>query len=750
MKKNLSPGRVLFSALAITVLTLTACSEPKPEIEQRIDEILSQMTVEEKIGQMNQLSYGDVAASSMADDIRAGRVGSLLNIVDPAALNELQRIAVEESRLGIPLVVGRDVIHGFRTIFPIPIGQAATFNPEIVERGAAVAAREARASGVHWTFAPMLDISRDQRWGRLAEGLGEDPVLGAVLGAAMVRGYQGSDMSAPTSIAACVKHFVAYGAAEGGRDYNSTNVPPYLMRNVYLVPFKAAIDAGAATLMTSFNDNDGIPGTGNKALVRDMLRDEWSWDGMVVSDWASVTEMIVHGFAADEREAAMKAANAGVDMEMVSGSYLEHLPSLIAEGLVPQKYIDGSVRNILRLKFRLGLFDNPYTDTSAPSTDYAPEHLAAAKEAALQSAVLLKNDGVLPLAESTRTIAVVGPMADAPHDQLGTWIFDGQKDRTVTPLAALRESLAGRATVLHARGVEYSRDRSTSGIAQAVSVARRADVTIAFVGEESILSGEAHSLADPGLQGAQKELIDQLARTGRPLVLVVMAGRPLTIGDEVKAASAVLYSFHPGTMGGPALADLLLGVASPSGRLPMTFAREAGQIPLYYNHNNTGRPYQGNETMIDDIPLEAAQTSLGNTSYYLDAGAEPLFPFGYGLTYSTFEYSELSLSGDTVPVGGTLDITATLTNTGSREATEVVQLYTRDVAGSLARPVKELKDFRRVKLAPGASTRVTFTLTTDQLAFYGLDGTRRAEPGEFRVWIGPDSSTGLESSFALR
>ncbi|MDR1671497.1 MAG: beta-glucosidase BglX [Alistipes sp.] len=744
--------KLFFAAawLILAAMSVQCTGKPDDGIEGRIDALLSQMTLEEKIGQMNQLSFdGSFAEGALTEAIRTGSVGSLLNITDPVAINALQKVAVEESRLGIPLVMGRDVIHGFRTIFPIPIGQAATFNPAIVEQGAAVAAREARSVGIHWTFAPMLDISRDQRWGRLAEGLGEDPVLGAMMGSAMVRGFQGTSLADPASIAACVKHFVAYGAAEGGRDYNSTNVPPHLMRNVYLVPFKAAIDAGAATLMTSFNDNDGIPGTGNQALLRDMLRDEWGWDGMVVSDWASVTEMISHGFAADAKEAAARAVNAGVDMEMVSGSYLVHLPALIEEGKVSMEYVDNSVRNILRLKFRLGLFENPYTDTSAPSPLYAPEHLAAAKEAAVQSAVLLKNDGVLPLA-GVRTLAVVGPMADAPHDQLGTWIFDGQKSHTVTPLTALREAaVAGEFNIIHEPGVAYSRDRSTEGIAKAVSAARRADVVVAFVGEEAILSGEAHSLANPGLQGAQKQLVAELAKTGRPLVLVVMAGRPLTIGDEVAVSGAVLYSFHPGTMGGPALVDLLTGVASPSGRLPMSFAKEAGQIPIYYNHNITGRPYRGDETMIDDIALEAGQTSLGNSSYYLDAGAAPLFPFGFGLTYSTFEYSGLALSAEKMNAAGSVTASATITNTGSKEATEVVQLYVRDVAGSIARPVKELKDFRRVTLAPGASTVVEFTIVPDQLAFYGIDMVRRAEPGEFRLWIGPNSAEGMETKFVL-
>ena len=734
--------------LSVALIAMAACQTPKSEVEIRINDILAQMTLEEKIGQMNQLSYDVSGGGTLADEIRAGRVGSLLNIVDPVKINELQKVAVEESRLGIPLVIGRDVIHGFKTIFPIPIGLAATFDPELVEHGAAIAAREARSAGVHWTFAPMLDISRDQRWGRLAEGFGEDPHLGAMLGSAMVRGYQGSSLADPTSIAACVKHFVAYGAAEGGRDYNSTAIPPHLMRNVYLVPFKAAVEAGAATLMTSFNENDGIPGTGNKELVRDMLRDEWGWDGMVVSDWASVTEMIAHGFAADPKEAAMKAVNAGVDMEMVSLSYLQHLPKLIEEGKVSKEYVDNSVRNILRLKFRLGLFDAPYTDISVASPAYAPEHLAAAKLSAERSAVLLKNDGVLPL-EGVRSIALVGPMTDAPHDQLGTWIFDGDKSCTVTPLAALREMYGDKVSIIHENGLEYSRDKNTAGIERAVAAARRADVVVAIVGEESILSGEAHSLADPSLVGAQKELIARLAKTGKPLVMVVMAGRPLLIGDEAEVADAVLWSFHPGTMGGPALADLLFGKVSPSGRLPMTFAKEVGQIPIYYNHNSTGRPFTGTETMIDDIPREAGQTSLGNTSYYLDAGVDPLYPFGYGLTYTSFEYSDLVLGGNAMSAGGSLDVEVTLTNTGERAGTEVVQLYVQDISGSITRPVRELKAFRRVSLGAGESTQVEFSLTPDMLAFWRLDMKYGAEPGEFRLWVGPDSSRGLESKFTL-
>ncbi len=748
LEKQIRKSILLVTSLVLGAALITSCaSKGSGDVEKRVESLLSKMTLEEKIGQLNQLSYDN--GSGFAEKVKSGEIGSILNIVDPNAINELQKIAVEQSRLGIPLIIGRDVIHGFKTIFPIPIGQAASFNPEIAEKGAAISAAEARSMGIHWTFAPMLDISRDPRWGRLAEGLGEDPYLGSIMGSAMVRGYQGEKLSNNTSIAACVKHFVAYGAAEGGRDYNSTNIPPHLMRNVYLAPFKAAVDAGAATLMTSFNDNDGIPGTANKYLLTNMLRGEWKFDGFVVSDWASVNEMIAHGFCADLKEGALKAANAGLEMDMVSEAYVKHLPELIKEGKVSKKTVDNAVRNILRIKFRLGLFENPYVDLAQPSAMYAVESLHAAKIAAEQSAVLLKNNGVLPLSSKVKTIAVVGPMADAPHDQLGTWIFDGEKEHTVTPVAALKEMYGDKVKVLHEKGTSYSRDKSKVGFSKAVNAARSADVVVAIVGEESILSGEAHSLADLNLKGAQKELIAEMKKTGKPLVIVVMAGRPLTIQDELNAADALLYYFHPGTMGGPALADLLFGKVVPSGKLPMTFPKYVGQIPMYYNHNMTGRPANKTETLIDDIPLEAGQTSLGNTSYYLDAGFDPLFPFGYGLSYTTFEYANLQLSKSAIKMGEKLEITATLKNTGKYDATEVAQLYVRDLVGSVIRPVKELKGFQRVALKAGESTDVTFSITSNDLAFYGIDMKNAAEAGEFKVWVGGNSEATLEGDFVL-
>ena len=717
--------------------------------EKKIEALLSKMTLEEKIGQMNQLSYFD-GADHLLTLIKEGKIGSLLNITNPKQLNALQKIAVEESRLGIPLIVGRDVIHGFKTIFPIPLGQAATFNPELVQEGATVAAAEARSIGIHWTFAPMVDISRDARWGRIAESLGEDPYLTGVLGAAMIKGFQGNKLSDQGSIAACVKHFFGYGASEGGRDYNSTNIPPHLMRNVYLPPFEEAIKAGSATIMTSFNDNDGIPASGNKHLLTDILRDEWKFDGFVVSDWASVTEMISHGYCVDGKEAAMKAVNAGLDMEMVSETYIQNLPDLIKSGKVKESSINEAVRNILRIKYRLGLFDNPYVDTNQSNLFYKESYLEKAKKTAEESIVLLKNDkNTLPISDNIKTLAIVGPLADAPHDQLGTWIFDGEKAKTITPLKAIKDLYGDKVKIVFEKGLEFSRDLDKSNIGKAVQAARNADAVIAIIGEESILSGEAHSLSDINLKGAQQELIQELKKAGKPLIIIVMAGRPLTIGKELEAADAVLYSFHPGTMGGPAIADLLFGKTVPSGKLPLTFPKEVGQIPIYYNHNSTGRPANKTETLLYDIPQEAGQTSLGNTSYYLDAGFDPLFPFGFGLSYTTFEYENIRLSNANLNLGDKLDVTVHLKNTGKFDATEVVQLYVRDLSGSLTRPVRELKAFNRVHLKAGGSQNVTLSITTDDLAFYGIDMKRTAEPGAFKVWVGGDSNATLEADFNI-
>ena len=621
--------------LMVLAAAATACAGPRPaptvgttpEVERRVEQLLAKMTLAEKIGQMNQISAGSDPAN-YAEAVRGGQVGSILNEVDPVRLNEFQRIAVEESRLGIPLLVGRDVIHGFHTVFPIPLGIAATFDPVLAEEGARIAALEATAQGIRWTFSPMLDIARDPRWGRIAEGSGEDTWLDARMGEAMVRGYQGTQWDT-TAMAACVKHFVGYGAAEGGRDYNSTFLSERQLRNIYLPPFEASVKAGALTLMTSFNDNDGVPSTANRFVLKDILRDEWGFDGLVVTDWNSMGEMISHGYGADRKEVAREAIEAGVDMDMMTYGYISHLEEMVRAGIVKESAIDAAVRNILRVKVLLGLFEHPYVDAAAAeAVQYAPAHLDAARRTAEESAVLLKNDGVLPLdAARVRTVLVTGPMADAPHDQLGTWAFDGQKEHTVTPLAALRERFPGR--VVYVPGLTYSREKRAR-FDDVVAAARKADVVLVFLGEEAILSGEAHSLADLNLKGSQSELLAALRTAGKPVVATVMAGRPLTVERDLPNCSALLYAFHPGTMGGPALANLIFGDVAPSGKTPITFLRTVGQVPMYYSHNMTGRPYQG-ETLIDDIETEAGQTSLGNTSYYLDYGAYPLFPFGYGL-----------------------------------------------------------------------------------------------------------------------
>lgn len=724
----------------------TGYSQQK-DVETRVEQLLSKMTLEEKVGQMNQLNY-DATTEDLINKIKKGEVGSLLNIIDPAEVNLIQKTAMEQSRLGIPLIIGRDVIHGFKTIFPIPLGQAASFDPQTVETGARVAAVESREKGINWTFAPMLDISRDARWGRIAESLGEDPYLAGQLGAAMVRGFQNNDLSSPTSIAACVKHFIGYGAAEGGRDYNSTNIPINLMRNVYLVPFLESIKAGSATLMTSFNDNDGIPASANKFLLKDVLRGEWKFDGFIVSDWASMAEMIAHGYAKDGKEVAELSAKAGLDMEMVSETYVRYLPELVKEGKVPMKDIDNAVRNILRVKFRMGLFENPYVDTSKKSTIYSQAHLDAARDAATKSAILLKNDNILPLNKDLK-IAVIGPLADAPHDQMGTWVFDGDKAHTVTPLKALQTEYKNIKYVYEA-GLSYSRDKSTANFDKAIAAAKQSDVAVVFLGEEAILSGEAHSLSNINLIGAQSELLKAVKSAGKPVVLVIMAGRPLTIERDLPYADAVLYNFHPGTMGGPAILDLIYGKANPSGKLPATFVREVGQIPLFYNHNNTGRPAPENPTTLDQIELEAGQTSLGNTSFYLDSGRDPLYPFGYGLSYSKFEYSNLTLSSASIPLGGSITAKVTIKNTSNVDGTEVAQLYIRDLFGSIVRPVKELKGFQRVDLKAGESKTIEFKLTTDDLSFYGQDLTKKAEPGDFHLWIGTDSNTKLKADFSIK
>jgi beta-glucosidase len=735
----------------------TAVAEHSQEsdamLERRIAALLERMTLPEKIGQMNQVhAGGEVVDGALQEGIRAGRVGAVLNVVDPDTVDALQRVAVEESRLGIPLLVGRDVIHGFRTVLPIPLGQAATFDPGIVRQGARIAALEAAAAGVNWTFAPMIDIARDPRWGRIAESLGEDPCLASVLGVAMVEGFQGDDLAAPGAIAACAKHFAGYGAAESGRDYATTNIPEHELRNVYLPPFRAAVDAGVATLMTSFSDLNGVPATANSFLVRQVLRREWGYRGFVVSDWGSIPQLAVHGLTAGDADSAREAATAGVDMDMAGGVYAAQLARLVEEGRVGLDVIDAAVAGILRVKFRLGLFERPYVGSRKVPAIAPGERLRVAKQAALESVVLLKNDaGTLPLSKSnTRSIAVIGPLADESYEQLGTWIFDGDPALSVTGLQGLRDLVGDHVEIRYARGLETSRSRSAAGFYEALEAARASDAVILFIGEESILSGEAHSRADIGLPGAQARLVRLLRETGTPVIAVIMAGRPLVLTDVIDDLDAVLFAWHPGTMGGAALADLLFGVESPSGKLPATFPRAVGQIPIYYNQKNGGKPPSPQTAvLIDDIPVRAPQTSIGNTSYHLDAGYRPLYSFGHGLSYTTFEYSNLRLDRPALRIGEALTVSVDLSNTGRVAADEVAQLYVRDLVGNVTRPVRELKAFQRVRLTPGATVTVSFRLGSDDLAFFGRDNKRIVEPGEFHLWAGGSSEGGLHAAFRL-
>jgi len=740
--------RKLFLIAAVTGLLLSCGNAVDPK-EAKIEELLSKMTLHEKIGQMNQLS-GQALSSYMSEEIKTGNVGSILNETDPNTINALQKIAVSNTRLGIPLIFARDVIHGFKTIFPIPLGQAATWNPQIVEAGARIAAKEATAIGIRWTFAPMVDVTRDPRWGRIAESFGEDSYLTSMMGVAMVKGFQGNKLTDPTSMAACAKHFAGYGATESGKDYNTSWIPETQLRDVFLPPFKAAVDAGAATFMCSFNDINGIPSSGNIHLNRDILRQEWKFSGVLVSDWASIEQMISHGVCSDLKEAALKAANAGVDMDMMGFAYVKNLEGLVKSGVIPLKQVDESVRNILRLKYRLGLFENPYVKVPETMPFYTDEALALSRQAAVESAVLLKNDHqVLPLSASVKTVAVVGPLSDAPADQLGTWVFDSEPSHSITPLKAIQQAYGKRVRIIAEKGLSYSRDSNLSGIAKAVSAARQADVVLFFAGEESILSGEAHCRADISLPGAQSEMLEALKKTGKPIVTILMAGRPLTIQKEVEQSDAVLFAFHGGTMAGPALVDLIFGKAVPSGKLPITFPRMVGQIPVYYAHKMTGRPAK-KMVLINDIPVGANQTSLGNTSYYLDAGDKPLFPFGFGLSYTTFSYSSPTISKKEISQNESVKVACTITNTGKIDAMEIAQLYVRDVVASLAQPIRELKGFQKILLKAGETKTVTFELQSKNIGFWHEDITYKVEPGTFQVWIASDSQSGTCETFKIK
>jgi beta-glucosidase len=717
--------------------------------EDRVRGLLDKMTLSEKIGQMHQVTG---AGEQERDLVRRGRAGSVLNHAEPdtpdsaRAANELQALAMKEPRMGIPLIIGRDVIHGFRTVMPIPLAQAASFDMPLVEEAATVAAREASACGIQWTFAPMVDVARDPRWGRIAEGGGEDPLVTSWLGAAMVRGFQGDNPADPERIAACAKHYVGYGAAEGGRDYNSTWIPESLLRDVYLPSFRACVDAGALTIMSAFNDLNGIPTSGNQRTLTEILKTEWGFGGFVVSDWNSVEELIPHGFCSDKRDAARAAVAAGVDMEMVSSCFAENMVWLVENGVVPMATIDEAVGRILGVKHRLGLFDAPYTDESRASVTLSDAHLEVAKRIATESCVLLKNDGALPLPRDMRSLAVIGPLAEAPSDQLGCWTMDGRAEDTVTVLRALQAGVGPQCEVRHAHGLDSCRDTDTAGFSEARRVAGECDAVIVCVGEDAALSGEAHCRAFLDLPGAQEQLVSAVADVGRPVIVVVMAGRPLALTGIVEHIDALLMAWHPGTMGGPALADILLGAASPSGKLPVSFPRATGQVPVYYAHKNTGRPAPPAQRAG---PVGTPLDPESFFSAYLDVHHAPLFPFGYGLSYGVVSYSDIKLSRSELPVGETVTASATITNAGEVAVEEIVQMYTRDPVASLTRPVKELKDFARIRLGPGESREISFSLRTEQLAFHNAVGERVVEPGAFRLMIGGSSEDCLEAEFAV-
>ncbi|MCD9875690.1 beta-glucosidase BglX [Streptomyces guryensis] len=736
------------TAQAEQTASVAAAKREAGPYEAKIKALLGRMTVEEKLGQLQQMSWtGDTGPGGGQTDqaekaARTGRLGSVLNIYGAKSTNELQRLAVEESRLGIPLLFGLDVIHGFWTTFPIPLAQASSFDPAVTEQDAEVSAAEARSNGVRWTFSPMMDVTHEPRWGRIAEGSGEDPYLAAAFAAAKTRGYQGdgTHLDSDTRLAACAKHFVAYGGAEGGRDYNTVDTSEAHLRNHYLPPFKAALDAGVATVMASFNTVSGVPAHGNRHTLTDILKDEWGFDGFVVSDYTGVQELIVHGFAADGADAGRLALNAGVDMEMVSTNLADHGRQLLRSGRITARRLDDAVSRILRLKFRLGLFDNPYADEDAAVTEPTKQTRAAARATAARSMVLLKNDkDALPLRPGIGSIAVVGPFADS-NDLQGTWSGPGAgKFPAVTLLAGVKAA-APQAKVTSVAGVNAD-GTDTSGIKDAVAAAQAADLTVVVVGEPPAMSGEASARSDITLPGAQEDLVTAIAATGKPFVVVLVNGRPLTIGSWLDAAPAVLEAWHPGMEAGNAIADVLFGAVNPGGKLPVSFPRTVGQIPIHYNHENTGRPYDANNKY---------------TSKYLDLPDGPQFPFGHGLSYTTFTISDPILSTRRVSAGAlrkgdTVEVAVTVRNTGERAGDEVVQLYLHDPVASIVQPVRRLRGFRRVSLAPGKSTTVRFRLGAEDLGFWTHDtgGRFELETGDIDIYVGNSSTATARTTLTI-
>ncbi|NBC64091.1 MAG: glycosyl hydrolase [Bacteroidetes bacterium] len=700
------------------------------------------MTMEEKLGQLTLLSSGfSETGPTLRDDfeqlVREGKSGALFNAYTVEYTRRMQEIAVNETRLGIPLLFGFDVIHGYRTIFPIPLGESATWDPELIERVSRAAAEESAAAGLHWTFAPMVDVSPDPRWGRIAESTGEDPYLNTVLGQARVRGYQGDDLRDLTTIMATVKHFAAYGAAEGGRDYNTVDISERVLRERYLPPFKAALDKGARTVMTAFNEYDGVPATGNKFLLNQILRDEWGFDGFVVTDYTSIPEMIQHGVAANETEAVELAINANVDMDMQSVTYLNELPELLEEGKISEEQIDRAVSRILYTKFELGLFEDPYRysdEQREEETIMKQEFLDLALEISRESIVLLKNDGdLLPLSKNLNRIAVLGPLADNRREMLGSWAGAGQAEDNVKLLEGVRNYVSDGTDVVHARGVDFE-DSSTEGFSEAVNLARSADVAVVAVGERALMSGEAASRASLELPGVQREFLEAVHETGTPVVMVLMAGRPLAIDWADENIPSILNTWFLGTQAGNAISEVLFGDYNPSGKITATFPAVTGQVPYYYYHKNTGRPMDPNQKY---------------TSKYIDAPNSPLYPFGYGLSYTTYEYDNLTLDKTSMSASDTLQVSVDVTNTGDVAGAEIVQLYIRDLVGSVTRPVKELRGFDKVDLDPGETKNVSFILTSEDLAMYDVDMNWVVEPGAFKVFVGRNSEDLLEADFSV-
>lgn len=732
----------LAAIMSLTILSCSKTTMPYSDVvDQKVDSILMLMTLEEKIGQLNLVTSdmdvtGPFIRKGYEEDIAKGRVGAIFNAYGAGYTRKLQELAVNNTRLRIPLLFGYDVIHGHKTIFPVPIGEASSWDLEAIERSARVAAEEASAQGLHWTFAPMCDIARDPRWGRVVEGSGEDPLLGSLIAQARVRGFQGTDLSQTNTILACVKHFAAYGAAQAGRDYHSVDMSERQLREVYLPPYKAAIDAGALSVMSSFNDLNGIPATASKYLMTDILRNEWGFQGFVVTDYTSIMELLHHGVAADTLDAARLALNAGIDMDMQSGFYNSALLKLLNEKKINEEQINQAVRRILRIKFLLGLFDDPYRYCSISrekETLLSNDNLLAARDMAKKSIVLLKNqNNLLPLDKNIKTIAVVGPLANSQRDMMGSWSAAGDWPNSVTLLEGIKNKIPG-SQILYAQGCAID-DSNTGMIDEAVKIAKRADVVILAVGEAAWMTGEASSRASLDLPGVQQELVERIYSTGKPIVAVLMNGRPLTIGWIDQHIPSILETWFLGTQAGNAIADVIFGDYNPSGKLPITFPRSVGQIPIYYSMRSTGRPFDANNKY---------------TSKYLDESNDPLYPFGYGLSYTTFDYGEVELSSSEITETDTLDISVNVTNTGKYYGRELVQFYIHDNVASVAPPVKLLKQFQFVDLKPGESKKMVFKLTVNDLMFYRDDMSYGFEKGQFTVYIGGNSRDVRTAFFSL-